>query len=76
MNEAETKAEYIDPVLASAGWDVVDRSRIRREYTITLGRIEGQTQGQRGHPQVFRRAHVRLFAQRRVHRHDYRRRGL
>jgi len=42
MNEAETRAEYIDPALAAAGWGVVEGSRIRREYPITLGRIEGR----------------------------------
>src|SRR5437868_9141574 len=46
MNEAETRADYIDPALAAAGWGVVEGSRVRREYPITLGRIEGQ--GRRG----------------------------
>ena len=46
VNEAETRAEHIDPALAAAGWGVVDGSRIRREYPITLGRIEGH--GRRG----------------------------
>src|SRR5690242_16592044 len=46
MNEAETRAEHIDPALAAAGWGVVEGSRIRREYAITLGRIEGH--GRRG----------------------------
>src|ERR1700689_3859690 len=46
MNEAETRAEHIDPALKAAGWGVVEDSRIRREYPITLGRIEGQ--GRRG----------------------------
>ncbi len=41
MNEAETRAEYIDPALAKAGWGVVDDSRIRREYKITDGRLLG-----------------------------------
>ena len=41
MNEAETRAEHIDPALAAAGWGVVEGSRIRREYPITLGRLEG-----------------------------------
>ena len=41
MNEAETRAEHIDPALEAAGWGVVDGSRIRREYPITLGRLEG-----------------------------------
>ena len=48
MNEAETRAEYIDPALKAAGWGVVEGSRIRREYAITPGRIEGQ--GRRGKP--------------------------
>ena len=48
MNEAETSAELIDPALKAAGWGVVEGSRIRREYPITLGRIEGQ--GRRGKP--------------------------
>ena len=46
MNEAETRAEHIDPALNAAGWGVVDGSRIRREYPITQGRIEGP--GKRG----------------------------
>ncbi len=48
MNEAETRAELIDPALAAAGWNVVEGSRIRREYPITLGRLEGA--GKRGKP--------------------------
>jgi type I restriction enzyme, R subunit len=46
MNEAETRGEHIDPALKAAGWGVVEGSRIRREYPITLGRIEGH--GKRG----------------------------
>jgi type I restriction enzyme R subunit len=41
MNEAETRAEHIDPALKAAGWGVVEGSRIRREYAISPGRIEG-----------------------------------
>ena len=37
MNEAETRAEHIDPALQAAGWGVVEGSRISREYPITLG---------------------------------------
>jgi len=48
MNEAETRAEYIDPALASAGWGFVEGSRIRREYPIAPGRIEGK--GKKGKP--------------------------
>jgi len=48
MNEAETRAEHIDPALAVAGWGVAEGSRILREYPITLGRIEGL--GRRGKP--------------------------
>jgi type I site-specific restriction endonuclease len=46
MNEAETRAEHIDPALAAAGWGVVTESRIRREFSIVPGRIEGR--GKRG----------------------------
>jgi type I restriction enzyme R subunit len=48
MNEAETRAEHIDPALRAAGWGVVEESRIRREFPITLGRLEGN--GRRGKP--------------------------
>ena len=48
MNEAETRAELIDPALKAAGWGVVDGSRIRREHSISPGRIEGR--GRRGMP--------------------------
>jgi type I restriction enzyme R subunit len=41
MNESETRAELIDPALKEAGWGVVPDSRIRREYRITLGRLQG-----------------------------------
>jgi type I restriction enzyme, R subunit len=40
MNEAETRAELIDPALKAAGWGVVDASRVGREV-ITLGRLQG-----------------------------------
>ena len=50
MNEAETRAELIDPALAAAGWGVVEGSRIRREYHITAGRLEGN--GKRGKPVI------------------------
>ncbi len=41
MNEAETRAEHIDPALKAAGWGVIEGSRVMREYPITLGRLEG-----------------------------------
>ena len=40
MNEAETRAELIDPALKAAGWGVMEASRVRREV-ITLGRLQG-----------------------------------
>ncbi len=49
MNEAETRAEYIDPSLALSGWGTVENSQIRREYPIYPGRLEG-SQGRRGKP--------------------------
>ena len=49
MNEAETRAEHVDPALKAAGWGVVEGSKVRREV-ITLGRIQGG--GKRGKPDV------------------------
>ena len=49
MNEAETRAELIDPALRTAGWGVVADSRVRRE-TICPGRIEGA--GRRGKAEI------------------------
>ncbi|EDZ63667.1 type I restriction system, subunit R [Sulfurimonas gotlandica GD1] len=40
MNEAETRAELIDPQLKACGWGVVEGSRILREYNITAGKIQ------------------------------------
>lgn len=40
MNEAETRAEHIDPALKAAGWGVVEGSRVLREHGITLGRLQ------------------------------------
>ena len=41
MNEADTRANLIDPKLVDAGWGKVENSYIRREVTITQGRIIG-----------------------------------
>lgn len=46
MNEAETRAELIDPALKAAGWGEVDGTRVRREAVITIGRLTGN--GKRG----------------------------
>ena len=50
MNEAETRAELIDPKLREAGWGVLDGARILRERHITDGKI--QTGGGRGKPLI------------------------
>jgi type I restriction enzyme R subunit len=50
MNEAETRAELIDPQLREAGWGVLDGARILRERHITGGRI--QAGGGRGKPLI------------------------
>lgn len=49
MNEAETRAELIDPALREAGWGAIDASRVRREL-ITPGRLEGA--GRRGRQDI------------------------
>lgn len=50
MNEAETRAELIDPKLKASGWGVVEGSKIMREYHITAGKI--LTGGKRAKPLV------------------------
>ena len=50
MNEAETRAEHIDPALKAAGWGVVEGSQVRREFGITQGRLQGH--GQRARAEV------------------------
>jgi type I restriction enzyme R subunit len=40
MNESETRAELIDPMLKACGWGVVEDSKILREYNITAGKIQ------------------------------------
>lgn len=47
MNEAETRAELIDPALKAAGWGEIPESRIRREV-IAPGRLVGS--GKRSRP--------------------------
>ena len=41
MNEAQTRAEYITPALAAAGWGLVEGSRVLHEHHITQGRLQG-----------------------------------
>src|SRR5688572_24483320 len=50
MNEAETRAELIDPRLKESGWGVAEGSKVLREYHITAGKI--QTGGGRGRPLI------------------------
>ncbi|CAN5456563.1 DEAD/DEAH box helicase family protein [soil metagenome] len=53
MNEAETRAEHIDPALKAAGWGVVEGSRVLREHGITLGRLQGSGgKGARGRAEI------------------------
>ena len=40
MNEAETRAERIDPMLKACGWGVVEGSKILREFPINAGKIQ------------------------------------
>ncbi len=41
MNEADTRANMVDPKLVAASWGAVEHSYIRREVAITNGRIIG-----------------------------------
>jgi len=40
MNEADTRANLIDPKLKACGWGVVEDSKVLREYNITAGKIQ------------------------------------
>jgi type I restriction enzyme R subunit len=40
MNEADTRAQIIDPKLKDAGWEVLVGARVQREYKITNGQIQ------------------------------------
>ncbi|MFA5216408.1 EcoAI/FtnUII family type I restriction enzme subunit R [Sulfuricurvum sp.] len=40
MNEDETRAELIDPMLLASGWGVVEGSRVFRNHPITAGKIQ------------------------------------
>ena len=79
MNEAETRAEHIDPALKAASWGVVDGSRVRREVCITPGRIEGL--GRRGkgvtadYVLEYRNTRLAVIEAKRVERRAHRRRG-
>jgi type I restriction enzyme R subunit len=42
MNDAETRAEHIDPALEAAGWGVVDGTKMLRENPITHRRNQGR----------------------------------
>ena len=50
MNEAETRLTYIDPELRSKTWgpEFKNQTKIRPEFSVTPGRIEGH--GRRGKP--------------------------
>lgn len=50
MNEAETRAELIDPKLKACGWGLVEGSKVLREYHITQGKI--QSGGGRGKKEI------------------------
>ena len=50
MNEAETRAELIDPALKKAGWGVHPDTKVFREFHITKGKI--QTGGKRTKPLI------------------------
>lgn len=40
MNEAETRAELIDPALKEKGWGLVEDTKVLREYYFTAGKIK------------------------------------
>lgn len=48
MNEADTRAKLIDPKLEAKGWEIIEGSKILREFRITEGKIQvGNGRGKR-----------------------------
>lgn len=45
MNEADTRAELIEPKLRSSGWGLVEGSKVLREYRISEGKIQSGGRG-------------------------------
>jgi len=39
-NEAETRADLIDPKIESSGWGKLENTRVRREYPINIGKLK------------------------------------
>jgi len=50
MNEAETRAELIDPKLKDSGWGDIEDTKVLREHHITIGKI--QSGGGRSKPLI------------------------
>ena len=47
MNEADTRAELIEPALQAAGWGVAEGSKIFREFGISAGKVQIGGRGKR-----------------------------
>jgi len=47
MNEADTRAELIEPALQAAGWGVAEGSKIFREFGISAGKVQIGGSGKR-----------------------------
>lgn len=45
MNESETRAEYIDPMLKASGWGELEGSKVLREFRITDGKLQSGGRG-------------------------------
>jgi type I restriction enzyme, R subunit len=71
-SEDDTRALHIDPALKEAGWGVVEASRVSRNHTITLGRLEGY--GRRAAPLkadyvlIYRNAKIGIIEAKEWHR--------
>ena len=40
MNEAQTRAELMDPKLEDSGWGIIEDAKVLQEHPITIGKIQ------------------------------------
>ena len=63
INESQTRAEYIDTKLKASGWDIVEESKILREFRITEGKAkQEEPEASRRLPTIFQFTKIKRLA--------------